>query len=209
MLKNVAGQIASFKLISKSNGDHITVGPVPVWVVGDNGTAYLGAGSVTHKVLGTWYYYPTQSETNYDHVTFTPDVSSAIPTKAEYYTTTDSKLQAVYDRIVAQVPSGPVDFIPSAPTSGQTTYWAYCYNSEGSPVEGITHEFMVIETNGGTGSYTRTIQTEVSDSVGIVEFSGPRNPKLKMALRREGGDWIYFSGVNQPTYEMPVVLGPK
>ena len=86
MRKNVASQVISAQLISKTDGSDVTSGTTTVYVTGDGGTQGAGGGTVTHEGNGTWSYVPTQAETNYTHVSFTFTNATAVSAVVNVYT---------------------------------------------------------------------------------------------------------------------------
>lgn len=89
MKKNVASQIVSAQLVSKTDGSDVTAGTTTVYVTGDGGTqatGTVGSGAATHEGNGTWTYAPSQAETNFDQVTFTFVNSSAVSACIQIYT---------------------------------------------------------------------------------------------------------------------------
>lgn len=89
MKKNVASQIVSAQLVSKTDGSDVTSGTTTVYVTGDGGTqatGTVGSGAATHEGNGTWTYAPSQAETNFDQVTFTFVNSNAVTACIQIYT---------------------------------------------------------------------------------------------------------------------------
>lgn len=86
MKKNVAGQVVGAQLVSATDGSNFT-GTAVVYVTGDGGTQSSGAGTVQHEGNGYHSYFPTQAETNYDHIAFTFTGTGAVTATAQLYTT--------------------------------------------------------------------------------------------------------------------------
>ena len=87
MIKNTAGQIISFHLLSTTDGSDVTSGSPTVYVTGDGGTQAAGTGTITHEGNGEWSYAPVQTETNYDHIAFSIVLSGAFSQTVNVYTT--------------------------------------------------------------------------------------------------------------------------
>lgn len=87
MKKNVASQVIAAQLNALTDGAPVTSGTTTVYVTGDAGTQGAGGGTVAHEGQGCWSYIPTQAETNYDHIAFTFQNSSAISQTVNVYTT--------------------------------------------------------------------------------------------------------------------------
>jgi hypothetical protein len=88
MKKNVASQIVGCQLVSKTDGSPVTSGTTTVYVTGDGGTqatGSVGSGACTHEGHGFWTYAPAQAETNYDHVAFTFENSTAVNATVQIY----------------------------------------------------------------------------------------------------------------------------
>jgi hypothetical protein len=90
MIKNAANQDIGVQMVSVSDGSAFT-GVVSVRITGDGGVQTLGtvnspAGSCDHKGNGYHAYYPSQAETNFDHIAFTFTGTGAIPATVQLYT---------------------------------------------------------------------------------------------------------------------------
>jgi hypothetical protein len=84
MRKNVASQIIGAQMNSRTDGSPLT-SAVSISVVGDNGAAAAGGGTLAHKGDGYWSYVPTQAETNYVHVAFTFTHASGVNQTVQAY----------------------------------------------------------------------------------------------------------------------------
>lgn len=89
MKKNVASQVVVAQMINRTDGSPVTSGTTTVYVLGDGGTQATGSvasGAATHEGHGCWSYAPAQAETNYAHVAFTFENSTAINATVQIYT---------------------------------------------------------------------------------------------------------------------------
>jgi hypothetical protein len=86
MLRNTAAQTVSAGLISKTTGDDVTTGVTVVYVTIDGGTQALGTGVVQHEGNGEWTYFPLQSETDGNHLSYKFINAAAISVNIQIYT---------------------------------------------------------------------------------------------------------------------------
>ena len=114
MRKNVASQVISAHLISKTDGSDVTSGTTTVYVTG-NGGAQASSGSATHEGNGEWSYLPTQAETNYDQIAFTFVNTSAVSVTLNVYTIGQDPTAAVFAANTTQWLGGT---IPSVNVTG-------------------------------------------------------------------------------------------
>lgn len=87
MIKNEAGQSISAFLPNKNTGAAVTSGTVTVYVTLDGGIQAEGSGTVVHEGNGVWNYFPTQSETNGDSISFLFTHADAVSVNLQVYTT--------------------------------------------------------------------------------------------------------------------------
>jgi len=118
MLKNVAGQTVSAQLINTSTGAAVTTGTTNVFFKGDSvgvvGTQ-TGPFTSTHVGNGVWDYYPTQAQTNFDHVAFTFVNSLAVNVTVQVYTTYNNA-----NAVLALIGAGSITYAgPVIATNGQ------------------------------------------------------------------------------------------
>jgi hypothetical protein len=201
MRQNVAGQVACAQLIRLDDGSPCVTGTTSVYVVGDNGTQSTGTGACTHKGNGTWFYYPSQAETNFGHIVFTFVNSLAISTRAEYET-------EIATRIAAQVVTGPVAVVPAPATNTQTTAWCYCFDKAGAPQQGVIITVGVYGATGNLGAYSTVVGSATSNGSGVASLAIPRGAHLKFNVRRGDGMPVQFVGANVDTLQMPSFIGP-
>jgi len=119
----------------------------------------------------------------------------------------DLKLDAILARLAEQVPEGPVVTIP-APSTGQTTAWAACYDEHGVPESGVIIE-VKLHSQGTATKHAWDAKTHcaTSNAQGIASILIPRNAGLRFAVRRNRGQWVIFSGADQATLELPAIVG--
>ena len=130
MRKNVAGQMISVQMVD-TDGVAFTSN-VTCYVDVDDGGQALGqgtspSGSCEHKGNGSHKYFPTQAETNGDHIAFTFTGSGALPVTINVYPRTmtaseEAKLQrGVQALVTGTVQSGasstsiPTDLTETTP----------------------------------------------------------------------------------------------
>lgn len=123
MRKNVAGQVVVAKMLYAADGTAFDGGSPPnrilCYVSGNGAARALGTGTSPsgecfHVGGGTYAYFPTQAETNYDHVSYSfEDVNAeTIPVTIQVYTrvitaTEEAKLQrGVQALVTGTVASG-------------------------------------------------------------------------------------------------------
>lgn len=102
MLKNQPNQSISAQLTNIADGQIFT-GTASVFVTGDGGTQTAGAGTIQSEGNGLFTYFPTQAETNYDHIAFTFTGVGAITATIQLYT--DLNYISAED-----IPSGDTDY---------------------------------------------------------------------------------------------------
>lgn len=104
MRKNVASQVTpSVQLRSPTDGSAVTTGTTTVYVKGDTSAQGAGGGTVTHAGNGSWYYQPTQAETNYSAVAFTFVNASAMSETISVYTVGQDFTAAQLDANTIQI----------------------------------------------------------------------------------------------------------
>lgn len=118
-----------------------------------------------------------------------------------------AQVTEVNERIVFQVPAGPVVTIP-APSTGQTTAWAACYDEHGVPEVGVSIDIKLAGTGAVTGSaWDGKLISIVSNAQGIASAPIPRQVGLRFACRRNHGPWVTFTGVDADSLELPAIIG--
>ncbi|MDF9393859.1 MULTISPECIES: hypothetical protein [Methylococcus] len=118
-----------------------------------------------------------------------------------------SEVQAINDRIVYNVPSGPVISIPAPSGPTKTVALAYCYDVHGAAVAGVEVVIRMRDAVGSKGAYSAQVMKALSDANGIATLEIPRNPKARFDVRRGAGPWVEFSGVDADSIELPAVIG--
>lgn len=116
-------------------------------------------------------------------------------------------IQGIHDRIVWQVPDGPVAVIPAPSGPTKTIAWAYCYDVHGALAAGIEVVIRMRDAVGSKGAYSAQVVKALSGANGIATLEIPRNPKARFDVRRGAGPWIEFSGVDADSIELPAVIG--
>ena len=120
-----------------------------------------------------------------------------------------AQIDAIYARLLAQVPEGPVFVVPAPSTPTKTVAWGYCYDADGSPAAGVAVALWLERADpGGHGLYSTQKMTALSDSEGVVTFEIPRNPQLRFVVKRGKGAPMRFSCVDAAALELPRVIGP-
>ncbi|MGI2326057.1 MULTISPECIES: hypothetical protein [unclassified Methylococcus] len=118
-----------------------------------------------------------------------------------------SGVQAINDRIVYNVPAGPVVSIPAPSGPTKTIAWTYCYDVHGALAAGIEVMIRMRDAVGSKGAYSAQVVKALSGADGIATLEIPRNPKALFDVRRGSGPWIEFSGVDADSIELPAVIG--
>lgn len=85
MIKNTAGQVVAFQMISVTDGSDVTTGTPTVYITGDGGVQATGTGTIAHEGMGQWTYAPVQSETNYNHAAYTMVLAGAVSQTVNVY----------------------------------------------------------------------------------------------------------------------------
>lgn len=85
MFRNLAGQIITAQLVSKTDGSDVTGGTTTVYGTKDGGTQ-ASLGTATHEGNGCWSFVPAQADTDAGHVAFTFVNTSAVSVTVQVYT---------------------------------------------------------------------------------------------------------------------------
>jgi hypothetical protein len=85
MFRNVAGQIITAQLVSKTDGSDVTTGTTTVYGTKDGGTQ-ASLGTATHEGNGCWSFAPAQGDTDAGHVAFTFVNTNAVSVTVQVYT---------------------------------------------------------------------------------------------------------------------------
>lgn len=115
-----------------------------------------------------------------------------------------------YDRMVTQVPgTGPVVSIPGPSDLSQTVAYAYCYDENGAPLEGVTVTIQIATTSmtGGGAAYSGAVVTATSNSDGLASVEIPRGTHITFRARRGNGRWMQFAGDDADTVQIPYIVG--
>ena len=116
-------------------------------------------------------------------------------------------LAGLAERMAEQVSSGPV-LVLSAPPSGKTTVYTYCYDADGDPVSGVKIYVKLLKTTqSGSGAYTQTTLSSVSNGSGVASLLVPRGSHLRFQVKRADGPWVDFNGVDAETLQLPSFFG--
>jgi hypothetical protein len=119
----------------------------------------------------------------------------------------ESLIAAIHQNLQAQVPQDIPAVVVPAPSVGQTTAWAACYDEHGLPEAGVTLTVKLCATGTATGAaFDGATMTAISNDSGIASLSLPRNAGLRFQVRRGTGPWVKFSGVDAATLELPAML---
>lgn len=118
MRKNVASQVVSAHLVSKTDGSDVTSGTTTVYYNGNGGTQAAGGSTATHEGNGEWSYVPAQAETNYNQVAFTFVNTSAVSVTVNCYPVAYDPTDSVRAGLTAlpNVASGNSGAIPTVGT---------------------------------------------------------------------------------------------
>jgi hypothetical protein len=116
-------------------------------------------------------------------------------------------LSELHDRIVWQVPTGPVDVIPAPSSPTKTVAWAYCYDAHGAPTANIEVMIKLLDAGAAKGAYAAQVVKALSNAAGIAILEIHRNPLARFHVRRGAGPWVEFSGVDADSIELPAVIG--
>lgn len=115
----------------------------------------------------------------------------------------------IYDKIVFQVPNGPVVTIPPPACSNTTIAWSYCYDGNGLPVSGMKFYIKlseVLNTN-ITGAYSADEITFESNNEGVAFTEIPRGSNFRFRVKSgKASQWIEFSGTNSEYLELPFLI---
>lgn len=95
-----------------------------------------------------------------------------------------SGVQTINDRIVYNVPAGPVVSIPAPSGPTKTIAWAYCYDVHGALAAGIEVVIRMRDAGGLKGAYSAQVVKALSGADGIATLEIPRNPKAHFDVRR-------------------------
>ena len=211
MIKNVAGQVVTIQLTSRTDGSPVVAGTTNVFVTGDNGTQTAG-GTATHKGNGLWAFTPSQAQTNFDQIAFTFVNASAINASHHLYTTfpqsadinVDTRLDNLDAAISSRSTQASVDSIPTNPLldddsrldnidatiSSRSTQTSV--DAVGLAVTGVGLGVAAIPTNPLLATDPRL------DALGLAVAAIPTNPLLTNDARLDNLD-APISGVTAPT----------
>jgi len=113
-------------------------------------------------------------------------------------------------RLAAQVAEGPVAAVPAPPAEYQTTVYGYCYDDDGSLLEGAVVSLSIDQARStGHGLYSKRPRTATSDANGLVTFTIPRNASLRFQISVGSGAAITFQGVDAAELHLPIVVGEQ
>ncbi len=121
----------------------------------------------------------------------------------------DSRVDYLYDRVYQVPGTGPVAVIPAPSHETQTVAYAYCYDANGTALEGviITIQVIATTTTGGGAAYSGITVTAVSNALGVASVEIPRGTHITFRAKRGNGRWMQFTGVDADTVQIPYIVG--
>jgi hypothetical protein len=113
----------------------------------------------------------------------------------------------LHERLEEQVEEGPAVVIP-APSAGQTTAWAMCYDEDGLPEADVEILIQCVSASGTAAVFDGATVTLKSDGNGLAAGPIPRNASLKFTARRgESGKRVRFTGADAVSLALPALVG--
>lgn len=94
MIKNQAGQLISFLMLSATDGSGVNTGTTYVGLMKDGSAPVAATNSPFHKSNGSWTLSLTQAETNCDHLLAVMTISGAITSMTQVYTVDPANFKA-------------------------------------------------------------------------------------------------------------------
>ena len=105
MIRGQDGQVVTANLVNRFDGSEVISGTVTVEVLGHGGTKVPGVGTIENEGGGTWTYYPTAAETDYQAITFSFTHNDAI--RVDVQVNPCPAVTAGVDGLVAAGAAGP------------------------------------------------------------------------------------------------------
>jgi hypothetical protein len=170
MRRNTANQSISFQAVSKNDGSEINAGSPVVYVQIDGGAQATGVGVVAADGNGSWSYYPTQAETDGNHLRFTFTLTNAVTTTVNVYTLAALGVGNGQNTVTVTVSSSE-GAVPSVGITILSGGLAVAY--------GVTSSSGVIEFRLDDGNYEAAVQSRLGyEAMSPVSFAVAGGPEL-------------------------------